>query len=296
MTRKTKPAARQPKATPRLYARANARLDKVQPKSEPAKKAPQSVYTPAAPPISLAINAARAIRILRQIPAPTAPLAQVARHAYETAWHVALAERDAQDHAATLARIQTHNLDVAGIASAVDLTARDRTGTGILSFDWQDMLRRIEQAAAKHANKGKRGHKSANRHLAYHCPVCSERREKPDGTIVWSNTIRASASDRIIMCAGRHGAQHAPALCEFDMSSQPDYRLADSAAGTAIDPEGTAYVPEANPEGAHGGTRGDHSRSLAQIASRKAKYAADMAAAGIPEPTPLTDPKDEFGF
>lgn len=219
-----------------------------------------------------------------------------------TWWHTALAEADAALIAAQAKAIAANNADVASLANGLSLDvkviahteAKDAISHSarVLQFDAVAMAKRIEAAAAKHKNRGPRGHRSANRHLAYHCPVCSVPTEKPDGTTQWSNTIRASAADRVIMCAGRYGAQHEPALCEFDQSSQPDYRLADHAAGTAINPDATLTDAYSEAALAHG----DHSRSQAQIAARKAKYAAKLAAPA-PSPAPgSADDTSEFGF
>lgn len=221
---------------------------------------------------------------------------QTSRFLAWIAWyHAAYAERATSAAAQLANRITDHNRDVAAIASHLDLGARDRLGTGILQFDWAEMVKRIEQAAAKHKNNTRGRAKNANRHLAYHCPTCSERREKPDGTVQWTNTIRASASDRIIMCAGRHGAQHAPTLCEFDQASQPDYRLADDAAGTAIAPEATSLDTYSETALANG----QHSRSAARIAAEKRRYAAKLASDDLADmltPAPASDPTAEFGF
>ena len=216
-------------------------------------------------------------------------------------YHRLYAERMTAEAATIRETIARNNADVASIANGLSLDVKvyDSEQARVLQFDALAMAKRIEAAGAKHKNKGPRTHKSANRHLAYRCPKCSQQNPK---TGAWSNTIRASASDRLIMCAGRYGAVHEPTLCEFDESSQPDYRLADAAADTAANPDTAVYIPEASPVGAHGGTRGAHSRSAAKIAANKQRYANALHGIGASAEPAHSDrigfagDTNEFGF
>ena len=216
-------------------------------------------------------------------------------------YHRLYAERLTDEAATIRETIAQNNADVASIANGLSLDVKvyQSEQARVLQFDALAMAKRIEAAGAKHKNKGPRNHKGANRHLAYRCPACSRQNPK---TGAWSNTIRASASDRLIMCAGRHGAVHEPTLCEFDESSQPDYRLADASADTAANPDTAVYIPEAAPVGAHGGTRGAHSRSGAALAANKQRYANALHGIGASaEPAHsdrigFADDKSEFGF
>ena len=216
---------------------------------------------------------------------------------YAEWWQAALIDADAALIAAQRAAINENNAHVASIANGLSLDVKVTQATEakdaiehhakVLQFDALAMAKRIEAANAKHKNKQRS--QSANRHLAYHCPTCSVWNEKRQQ---WSNTIRASADDRLIMCAGRFGAEHPPALCEFDMGSQPDYRLADHAAGTAI-------APDASPTDTYADTiHGQHNRSATKLAANKAKYRQIVNATGIVQtnPAPRTDDTSEFGF
>lgn len=203
-------------------------------------------------------------------------------------WHAALADRDAATLSSLRAAVDANNSEVRALASGLDLTVKIHTSDAarVLQFDALAMSRRIEAASAKHKNKGPRNHAGANRHLAYHCPVCSVSKTKPDGSVQWSNTVRASAPDRIMMCAGRYGAQHEPALMVFDESSQPAYRLEDKY-GHADDLEGDAAIDRAM-RGV-GGT-GGHTKTISQYRQARAPRQI-VNAAGIVQNNPA--PRDD---
>lgn len=297
MPRKTKAATpRQPKAkaatkrTTRQDRATNSQVSLLRQAAaamaQPVTPSP-TVYTSGQSPLYAAINSARAHRICRAIEQGTARIHLDATR-YVDDWHNLLVARDAHTIAFERAAKAAHNSDLTQIAYKVDLKASINEH-GIAEFDWQDMMRRIEAAAAKHKNTTRGRAKNANRHLQYICPVCSEQVTR-GGKTSWTNTVRASASDRVIMCGGRYSAQHAPTLMEFIPESQPGYRLADQAAGTAINPEGTATDTYSDAALANG----THSRSQAKLAANAAAYAAKLAHNPPPIPTELTE-QDEFG-
>lgn len=222
-------------------------------------------------------------------PAPTALLARICPqshgdHASADWWHATLdaADQLAATHKAYESRILSHNHDVAALSNALDLPARDRTGTGIIQFDAAEMQRRIAAANARHTNKAPRNHTSANRQLAFHCPVCSVQKTKKGGRVEWSNTIRASNPMRIIICAGTVQNQHPATPMVFDPTSQPTYRLEDQFSDTGgLDHSGLGASP------------GHHqTQSQLQLAARQAP-APGTAAATLAEPA--TDLADLFG-
>lgn len=200
-------------------------------------------------------------------------------------WHTAMAERDAAEIAARDAAIARNNGDVAALASGLDLDVKtipiDTANPGrIIQLDALAMARRIEAAKAQRT-KGPRNHASANRHLAFHCPICSTYNEKRGQ---WSNTVRASNPDRLIICAGTIDRPHDAVPMQFDHSSQPDYRLQDQAAQGALgehidNTAGQAY-------GAQRGTQ-----SEIQLAARKTKRSEIVNASDITQNNPA--PRDD---
>lgn len=202
-----------------------------------ARGASAHVYTPAQPPCeprysAAHINAAIALRLLRQI----APLAAPSAYASPDWWQGALHARDAGAAALEAAsasfgaaialeraKVEAHNTRLVEAASLVTLTVRDIAETGILSIDPAEIM----AEARRRKNKGKRGHKSANRWLAYGCPICTKEQERPNGTIQRTNTVRCSADNRLIVCCGTHDAPHDQAIMYLIEESQPQYRLDD---------------------------------------------------------------------
>jgi hypothetical protein len=211
-----------------------------------------------------------------------------------------MADRDAAELAAARAAIERNNGDVAALAHGLSLDVKThRASTSadslsfsatVLQFDAVAMAHRIEQAGAKRKNNTRGRAKNANRHLLYICPICSERITRGDKTH-WTNTVRASADDRIVLCGGRHGAQHQPTLMEFVLESQPDYRLADMAAGTAGSDQATTldtYNEAALIQG--------HNRSQASIAANSARYAAKIANLNPEEAHDIPEAHKEIPF
>ena len=137
-------------------------------------------------------------------------------HANVDWWHTALAERDEAELHVLRNATQGNNMTFAVLAEmhaipTIDRTSHKATEHGthhsatVLQFDANELLKQLQAEAAK--RKSGRGRaRGANRWVAYTCPVCSEQKTKPDGTTQWTNTIRCSAADRLILCAGRADA------------------------------------------------------------------------------------------
>lgn len=207
---------------------------------------------------------------------------------YSDFWHTALVERDAAVIATQARAIADNNANVASLANGLSLDVRvieasDNNHTArVLQYDALAMAKRIEAANAKHKNRDKTRATNKNRHLKLVCPTCGL-------------PARCSHLDRVLVCGGRFGATHEPAVMQPDEGSQPDYRLADAAAGSAIDPEAELAAELAD------GAKGQHDRSASQLASRKAHYAKQLAGLGNPQETAdmvlaAADPTAEFGF
>lgn len=259
------------------------------PKATRRSKATTSprVHTSALPPLTASltphVNAARALRLIREL----------ASHAPTEAagadwWQATLDGRDAM--AAALAdqeaRIAAHNARVIEAASLVSLSVVDPTSAGIQTIDPAEIM----AAARSRQNKGKRGHKSANRWLAYACPICTQEKLTSKG-LQFTNTIRASASDRLIICAGFAGTPHNAQICTLLEHSQPDYRLQDKY-GTGTDDSGD--VPENAGAGALPGRSETQSQILLRASrQRRAHAQADGQDALAETLTALSAPAKE---